>query len=269
VSFPLSPRWFAVALLLGVMSGGTAAEESKPRTLRVLTYNIHHGEGTDGKLDLERQAEVIKAAKADIVALQEVDQNTERTGGIDQAARLGELTGLRAIFGKAMDYRGGAYGLAVLSRWPLGEAKTDPLPADEGIEPRALLSVRVQPREGVPEFMFLVTHLDAGRDPGQRIKQAARIRELFPAAGNDTPAILAGDFNAIPESPVIKSFLAGWTDSAAGSAMLTSPAGMPRRRIDYIFFRPTARWRVISTEALDEPIASDHRPVLSMLELLQ
>lgn len=63
--------------------------------LRVLTYNIHHGEGTDGVLDLERIAGVIKGASPDLVALQEVDVGAERTGGVDQAGELGRLTGMQ------------------------------------------------------------------------------------------------------------------------------------------------------------------------------
>src|SRR4051794_910403 len=102
---------FAIAWLY---FGSLLRAEEAPLRPRVLTYNIHHGEGTDGRLDLGRIAGVIKSCQADVVGLQEVDQATERSGGVDQAATLSELTGLHATFGKAIDYRGGAYGLAVL-----------------------------------------------------------------------------------------------------------------------------------------------------------
>ena len=91
--------------------------------------------------------------------------------------------------------------------------------------------------------------------------------ELFPADRSLEPTVLAGDFNATPKSEVIKSLLASWTDTAAGADYLTSPAATPRNRIDYIFIRPKERWKVIETRPLDEPTASDHRPVLSILEL--
>jgi len=256
-----------VALLIPLVSTA-APDEQSARTLRVLTYNIHHGEGTDQKLDLERIARVIKAARPDLVALQEVDQYTRRTGGVDQAARLGQLTGLHAAFGKAMDYQGGAYGLAVLSRWPLVEHNTHPLPADPGSEPRAVLATRVSPGGSGPEITLLVTHFDHRSDPTQRMKQSARLRELFGAAGSKQLMILAGDLNARPESPVLKELLATtWTDSADGQQFGTIPAGIPRSRIDYILYRPGNRWRVIETRALEEAIASDHRPVLAVLEL--
>lgn len=264
--------WFrvlcaVVVLFFSTVCGEVFAQQAQ-RTLRVLTYNIHHGEGTDGKLDLERIAKVIKAENPDLVALQEVDQGTQRTGGVDQATRLGELTGLHAVFGKAMDYQGGAYGLAFLSRWPVTDRRTHALPADTGVEPRAVLETRTQLGESGPEITFLVTHLDHKADPKQRTNQIAKLRELFPAGSDERPMILAGDFNAKPDSAVVKTLLTEWADSADGKQFLTIPAGAPRSKIDYIFYRPASRWRVTETRALEEPIASDHRPVLAVLELL-
>ena len=90
-----------------------------PTILRVLTYNIHHGEGMDGRFDLPRLAGIMTSADPDLIALQEVDQGTERAGGVDQVAELGRLTGMRPVFGKAMDFQGGAYGVGVLSRKPI------------------------------------------------------------------------------------------------------------------------------------------------------
>jgi endonuclease/exonuclease/phosphatase (EEP) superfamily protein YafD len=117
------------------------------------------------------------------------------------------------------------------------------------------------------EVVFLCTHLDAKRDPTQRLNQAGKIRELFPVAQDHRPILLAGDFNAQPGSTVLAVLLADWTDSAAGQQILTSPAGAPRAKIDYIFYRPAARWRVIESRAIDEKIASDHRPLLTVFEL--
>ena len=222
----------------------------------------------DGKLDLERIGSVIKSAEPDLVLLQEVDRVTRRTGGIDQCQRLGELTGLHAYFGDAMDYQGGSYGLAILSRWRVISSRVHPLPADPGVEPRILFEAALQPGEGAPEITVFGTHLDAKRDPEQRMKQAKRIRELLPPSTASRPMILAGDLNATPESEVSKVFLEGWIDSAHGSQMLTSPANSPRSRIDYILYRPPERWRVIEVRVLEEAVASDPRPVLAVLELL-
>ena len=75
-------RWVLAAVLAWVLLVGCS--EPGATRLRVLSYNIHHGEGLDGRIDLERIASVIRASEADLVALQEVDQSTERSGGVDQ-----------------------------------------------------------------------------------------------------------------------------------------------------------------------------------------
>lgn len=54
-----------------------------------MSYNIHHGEGPDKRLDLERIAKVITHARADIVGLQEIDRGCERTQKRDWPAELG------------------------------------------------------------------------------------------------------------------------------------------------------------------------------------
>src|SRR3954464_14075569 len=88
-----------------------------PKEVRVVTYNIHHCEGMDGNTDLPRIAKIISAQKPDIVALQAVDQKTERSGGVDQAAELGKLTGLKAMFSRTIEVDGGGYGNAVLTNF--------------------------------------------------------------------------------------------------------------------------------------------------------
>jgi endonuclease/exonuclease/phosphatase family metal-dependent hydrolase len=255
-----------IAALSCLVLHGASAQEGA-RILRVLTYNLHHGEGTDGKIDLERIAKVIQSAKPDLVALQEVDQKTQRAGGVDQLGRLGELTGFHTAYGRAMDYQGGGYGVAMLSRWPLQDSRVHPLPAPPGVEPRVVLEAVVAMGDDGSKVRFLVTHVDHKGDPTHRAQQVARIRELFPAPGPDAlPAILAGDLNATPESAVMKSLLADWTDSAAGLPFLTSPSNPPRVKIDYVLHRPAEAWRVVETRALQEPLASDHLPVLAVLE---
>jgi len=97
--------------------------------------------------------------------------------------------------------------------------------------------------------------------------QLAKLREIFPAKPDQGLSILAGDFNATPDSEVVAALRTEWTDTAEKADFLTSPADLPRRKIDYVFCRPAPAWRVIETRALDESVASDHRPVLAVLEL--
>jgi endonuclease/exonuclease/phosphatase family metal-dependent hydrolase len=252
-----------VTLALTVLGCRTEPRQESHFRVRVLTYNIHHGEGTDGRFDYERLARIIRNVEPDLVALQELDQKTQRAGGLDQPAELARQTGLSVAFGKAIDYAGGGYGNAILSRWPLLETKNNPLPASAGHEKRAVLAVRVKPNRQGATFWFAATHLDHTREESERLAQVARLNELF--VGGD-PILLAGDLNAVPESKAMRTLLAQWTDAAAVSPQPTIPSANPRSRIDYVLFRPADGWRVVETRVLDEPVASDHRPVLAVLE---
>jgi endonuclease/exonuclease/phosphatase family metal-dependent hydrolase len=237
-----------------------------PVRVRVLTYNIHHGEGVDGEFDLKRLAAVIVRCDPDLVALQEVDRATGRASGVDQAAELGRLTGMKSVFGKAMDYDGGEYGEAILTRLDLVETRNHALPHSPEREPRAALAVRVRLDSG-EEITFAGTHLDHLRDETDRIAQVQRINEVL-AIDPATPTILAGDLNAVPGSRPIELLSEHWVDSAANDPAATFPSKSPRRRIDYVLFRPADRWRVLDTRVIDEPVASDHAPLLTILELI-
>lgn len=250
--------------LLGMAATGAEPPSTAPARLRVMTYNIHHGEGMDKRLDLPRIAKIITDAKADLVALQEVDNKTKRTGGVDQAAELARLTGLHGVFGKAMDYSGGGYGEAVLSRWPIAEHKTHALPFTKGRESRAALEVRVQP-PGMPTIAFVGTHLDHLKDDTDRLAQVKEINRLL-ARPDTPPAILAGDMNAEPDSAPMKSLLEHWADTAGPEVVLTCPADKPTTKIDWVLLLKKHGWRVISSQVIDEKVASDHRPVVVELE---
>ena len=127
-------RALLVPLLLpltGAREPSETAPARDPRTLRVMSYNIHIGVGLDKKSDLARIANVIKAADVDVVALQEVDVRTRRSGtDVDQLAELAKLTGMHGRFGKGRDFDGGEYGQAILSRQPIKEFTVHKLPGD-------------------------------------------------------------------------------------------------------------------------------------------
>lgn len=254
-------RFLATSLL--ALAAGCQLRRFTRSHLRVLSYNIHHGEGIDGRLDLARIAQVIRESQADLIALQEVDQGAARTGRVDQTADLGRLTGFHASFGQAMDFQGGTYGQALLSRWPMDGFQVHPLPNPSNREPRIAVSALVQP-PGWPRIGFAGTHLDHVGDDGDRWAQAGRLLELF---SGDQLRLLTGDFNATPESRVMTRLLAHWRDAAALHPQPTVPAEAPRRRIDYVLLRPAAAWRVNRVEVMPEAVASDHRPVLAELAL--
>src|SRR5690606_8398369 len=101
----------------------------KKFSLKILTYNIHHASppSRPGVIDLDAIAKVINAHQPDLVALQEVDVNTGRSGPHNQAVALGKKTGMIAYFFKSIHYDGGEYGLAILSRFPVKETNFYPL----------------------------------------------------------------------------------------------------------------------------------------------
>ena len=259
---------FAAVALLAACA--PAARSSAPDAeLRVLVYNIHAGKDAAGQENLARVAAVVRDAGADVVLLQEVDRGTRRSGGVDQVAELARRTGFHAAFGRTLDYDGGAYGIALLSRWPVQHDSLVRLPvqppqqrAGGAYEPRGALVARVTAPWGA--LSLVTTHLDASRDDVYRLQE---VRTVVAAAGDAragaTLALVGGDFNATPESGVHAALRdAGWRDAwtACGRGdALTYPAGVPVKRIDYLYLPPGATCREARVLAGD---ASDHRALL-------
>lgn len=242
-----------------------AVNNEKPVRLRVLCYNIHHAEGVDEKLDLPRIARVILSVKPDLVALQEVDQNTKRTGQVDQAAELSRLIKMKSVFGSNIDFQGGHYGNAILSRFPIIQKKNLHLPNVDSGEQRGVLESVIKVSEDQSIF-FLATHLDHRRPDEERLASAKFINKMIDSHDSN-PAILAGDFNDVPDSPTLKEIGKLWVRTNTDIAP-TIPVEKPIRQIDYILVRPKKRWKVIESKVLDEKVASDHRAIFAVIELL-
>ena len=263
----LAPMLAFVAALVTVSCTKTPEIErdsrvdSNPVSLRIMAYNIRHGRGMDDSLDLERSARLINSLQPDIVTLQEIDNGTERTGNVDQAAMLAQLTGMHGVFGAFMDYQGGQYGMALLSRFPVSEYHNHVLP--DGREPRSALAARIQIPPTDQEIIVVGIHLYATEQ--ERLAQAQTIVVLFET--ESTPVILAGDFNSQPQSEVMRLLGTIWEIPAKGEDHLTFPSDTPDREIDFILFRPDSAFRVAASRVIHEPLVSDHRPVLLTLEI--
>ena len=265
-TFSIGLKVLLIILLVGVCAGGcTGAKLESPTRVAVLTYNIYHGEDANGGSNLDAVAGIINLLKPDLVAFQEVDNKTRRAKGLDLTAELSRRTGMKGIFGKAMDYDGGGYGEAVLSRHPIIETKNNPLPHTEKAEPRAALEIHIELPDGV-KMAFVGTHLDHQRDQSNRMMQTKRIMELY--ENIDLPIILLGDLNATPGSDPINLLSRQWFDAARDNPQPTFPSTKPSRRIDYIMYKPKGRWKVVEVRVIDEKVASDHCPVFVVLELL-
>lgn len=233
--------------------------------LRVLTFNMHHGKGSGGTVDLQRVADMITRLSPDLVSLQEVEVGTERSGGVDQAQALAELTGLEATFGWNIDFRGGGFGNAILSAHPIVTVRNHILPSPAGTEQRGVLEATIELPDG-QLVVLLSTHLDHDEDESVRLGSVAVIEDLVGGFGG-LPAILAADLNAEPGSETLDRLLAGWT--AVGSLKQpTYPAIGSSKRIDHILVQPVSRWVPMSSLVVGSSLISDHRAVLGIVELV-
>jgi len=255
-----------IVLALCILAAGCCDTELRvPTKVTVLTYNIYHGEDASGDSNLDAVGRIVNSLEPDLVALQEVDNKTTRVKGLDLTAELSQRTGMRGFFGRAMDYAGGQYGEAVLCRHPVVRIRNNPLPHTSEAEPRTALEVHVEVSTG-ERVVFVGTHLDHLRDQKNRMMQASQIVHLY--ENYDLPIILAGDLNAVPGSDAIKLLCREWSYAGQANPDPTFPSIGPRRKIDYIMYKPERRWRVLETRVIDEKVASDHCPVFTVLELL-
>lgn len=242
--------------------------------LRVMTFNIRHGLGLDGRVDLGRVAEAIRGAGAELVGLQEVDRRWGvRSAFRDQAAWLGRRLGMHWGFASAMRRLGGAwppgngYGNALLSRHPIAWVRHIPLARMGTAEDRVLLAAGVDV-PGLGRITAAVTHL--GLDRAERLCHAGVvIRHLSDVP---VPVVLMGDWNDRPDSPEVQEVALRWADVArqaeerSGVLLPTfryrSPGGRPNVRIDYIF--ASSSLAAARAWTVDSP-ASDHLPLVADL----
>lgn len=251
---------FILALLC---AGPTAAGPARGRVrLNVMSYNIHVGVGMDKKLDLARIAEVIKRHRVDIVGLQEVDRGVERTGRADEIRELARLTGMDYAFAHNLDYQGGQYGVAVLSRFPILAIDHRRYANRRERERRGFIRVEVE--VGGRRLNFVTTHLDYQWADGRVFEAEQLLKALADVRG---PIIVAGDFNEEPNVGAYDMMLkAGFADAWAQGAApgLTYPADKPSKRIDYVFHRGLGA-DVHAAASVPDTLASDHRPLVVTL----
>jgi endonuclease/exonuclease/phosphatase family metal-dependent hydrolase len=249
---------------------------------RVATWNLRHGLGPDGRVDLARTAAGIAALRADVIGLQEVDVAFgPRSGHEDQAARLAALLGMRMRFGAALDLPplapGGPrrrYGSALLSPHEIEDAHWQPLPHHPGIpaphEPRGLLAARIRRAEGAA-LRVLVTHLDNAERRHRTAQVQGIVRLAAPLERGEETAVLMGDMNAAPSAPELAALAAtGWreaaqqlrADGARRAGRLTHPARFPLRRLDSLWVRGPVEVQALETAPR---AGSDHRAVIATL----
>lgn len=252
----------AIRILLLVLVACAPLQRGADQPLRVMVYNIHAGRDAEGKDNLGRVAELVWRSEADLVLLQEVDRKTRRSGEVDQLAELMNRTGMQGAYGKSLDFQGGEYGIAILSRWPIAATEVVPLRvtppqvrAGGAIEPRVALVVRTN------GLRVINTHLDASSEDTWRLQEVATLATL--ASGPDANLILGGDLNSTPDNSLHgqlreRGLRDAWLECGAEPG-LTYPAAEPRKRIDYLLIAESLR--CTAATVLDST-ASDHRPLL-------
>ncbi len=262
---------FIMLLSATLMFSGAGYGPHKPlqqtpdKMLRVMTYNIHHANppSRPGFIDLDAIARVIVDSKADIVGLQEVENGARRSGIVNQTKLLAEKTGLHYYhFFKAIDYDGGDYGIAILSRYKLNDPELIRLPQNIKAEKRILAYAVI--KVGKQSFIFANTHLDALQVHDNRIIQMQRIIEEFERMS--LPVILVGDLNAVSGSEVINLLDAQFSRTCTKNCGRTVPQVMPWRTIDFIATKNLS-WTLLKHNVIKETYASDHRPVIATFKL--
>lgn len=266
----------SIALFLALSCSGTKeivkkepdSPAKKGPVIKVMSYNIHIGNPPSKEAsyrDLAAIAKVINLQKPDLVALSEVDNKTTRSGTtVDQAKELGGLTGMYYYFTKAMNYQGGEYGDAVLSRFPILDSKRYELPTTGSqFEPRSMAMITVE-KEG-KKFHFASTHLDHTGNDANRVLQANELVKIIDQLSH--PLILAGDWNAQPESEPIRILKQKLTPTCVNNCPYTFPAVKPDRTIDYIMYTPQNKFNLINLKIVNETYASDHLPLVADIEL--
>lgn len=249
--------------------------EGKKPKIKVMTYNIAAG-ANNFKVNLEKTAEAIKKVDPDIIGIQEVDRLTNRSGKVDQAKVLAELTGYNLVFGKTIDFDGGEYGIAILSKHPILNHYQINLPSSD--EQRIALIANVDiPGFEVP-ITYINTHLDWHENPETRMSQIYAIDEhTLDIRGIK---LLGGDFNDTLNSNVIQHLNRYWTPVITEeNDHRTWPAINPEVGLDYIFTNHAQVWEAktyipnkpkdMKKDGIEWNKVSDHMPIITELTLIE
>ena len=224
--------------------------------LKLMSYNVRNTKGMDGIRNLQRVANVIINEAPDVVAVQELDSMTTRSNQQYVLGELAERTQMHATYAPAISFQGGKYGIGILSKETPLNIRTYPLPGRE--EARMLLVAEFE------NYFFACTHLSLTEE--DRLASLDIIKSSV--VKSNKPYFLAGDLNDQPDSKFIQALQQDF-QMLTHIKKPTFPAPEPTETIDYI-----AAWKHgsndfanLSAQVLEEPVASDHRPLSVQLRM--
>jgi len=219
--------------------------------MRIGTFNIQHGRGPDGGVDLDRLASATVLLDADVLALQEVDVEVPRSHRANLAAiAAGDMA---FAFAPAMAIRHGWYGNALAVRGAIDDPELLELPGEEGDEPRVALLATARP-EGGRALTVAATHLSI-RTHIARLQLEAVLAALL---DREPPHVLLGDLNLTPR--IVHPAVSGTGLTLADTGRATFPAHRPRIRIDHV---AVSDERAIEQVDVVHTPVSDHRALIA------
>jgi endonuclease/exonuclease/phosphatase family metal-dependent hydrolase len=248
----------SAALALGSPIISVSAQDTA--SIKIMCYNTAHGAGgNDGILNIGRIAGIINAYSPDLCGLQEIDSACSRSDYVNQPSEYARQTSMNGVFGRAIWLETGGYGNLILTKRPFTNVRKYPLPGGEA-RLAAFADVDVATSSGaIVKVTFVVTHFMVG-DAASQLRSAQIIDSLAAAViPANQPAIFCGDLNAQRSSATLTELGTTWTYGSFNFG------------IDWIMYRPAARWRLVNVSKLtagDAGIASDHVPVVMELTLL-
>lgn len=253
-----------------IATGSLFAQEDLPEStyvdLVVVTYNIHHGEGMDELYSAIRIARTLEQYEPDLIALQEVEMGTNRTEGDLQVKIIANHLGMFYVFGKTIDYLGGEYGNAILSKYPIISTQNTDISPGITSERRGLLRATID--IGFRTLKFYSTQF--GIMDEEQAYHSKRLGKIFKKSINKEPIILCGDLNAKPYSvqltPLMNQFIDIGTRFRSNTN--TYPTSLMTRRIDYILINKYVEpfYYAVPVDTLSV-VASDHLPVVAKVRI--
>ncbi len=247
-----SIRMAGLLLVAMVVTLSVSVANAKRRVcaVSVVSYNIRHGEGLDGKTDYARIARHFTERGADVVAVQEVDSVTNRSNGADVLERLALYSGMYPTFAKAIDFGGGSYGIGILSKEKPLAVRRVRMPGRE--EERVLLMAEFD------DYVFACVHLSL--TPEDQLASVPVIMENVKEIHK--PVILAGDWNALPCDTLVTE-MKRYFVLVNGITQPTYPADKPDSLLDYIAVKMPKGKTVQKKDfvVIGDSVSSDHRPI--------